>query len=463
MKKYFVLFTALTACIIISCNKEIKDSPIDNTDDIIATTPVGRTVTIMAECEPGTKTFYDGGTDFSWTVGDKISVLTYNSSTDDYKYKDFVADKTASASTFTGTLDDGYELSNIALFPASDDHGYDSGDYYPISFNIPQYKDCVSHESADLPMVAEKSGDVYAFKHCSGAAKITIDNIPAKYTSVTISFTTTDSGTGVILSGTFNTRKRSSGFFAWDPDYASTDDERNFTRKVPVTSNSATVYLPFATGGSIYSGNTLTVTGHDGVNNDVIYSNTAVKSLGSFSRATITPLATLHINKLRSIDWSSVTTSVTSDGNYKELKVDYDPYFVYFHTIRNRNDELWGSSGYIYYMLDTDSSTSTGGADPNNSSDTGYDSIFYFSPYAGTASPLAPDFKTTLSASVSYPAETPSFNAADFQGSYDASTITLNFAVKRENARVSNGDNIRLVSYGNKSLSKATVSFIIND
>lgn len=359
MKKYVLFIAAFTACTIISCNKEVKETPIDNTSEEITTTPSRRTVTISAECEQETKTTYAGGTTFSWTTGDKISVLTYNSSTGDYKYEDFVANSTAASSKFTGSLDSGYELAGYALFPASDDHDYDPSDELFIKFDMPKYKDNTSNNSADFPMVAEKSGDVYAFKHCSGVTKLTVDNIPAKYTAVTITFITNSVSNGVKLSGTLGTRKRSSGFYAWDPAYAANSDERTYSRKVPVTSNTATVYIPYATGGSIYGGNTVEIVGHDGVNNDVLYSNTSVAGIPSFTRATVIPLAPLHINNLKYIDWSSASVSTFGNRGYiDEWKATSDAYYIYFRVKIPAN--IVTSSRYIYTGFNTNGITGDG-------------------------------------------------------------------------------------------------------
>lgn len=365
MKKYIVLFAALAACTVVSCNKEIKETPIDNNpEEVIPTTPARRTVTITAEVDPETKTFYEGGTNFSWTTGDKISILTYNSSTGDYKYEEFTANSTAPSSKFTGYLDDGYELSDIALFPANSSHGYTSGASLPIQFYIPKEKDLTSNNSADLPMVAEKSsGNVYAFKHCSGATKITIDNIPAKYTSVTVSFKTRDDQYGVKISGTLDTRKRSSGFFAWDASYAENDNDKTFSRIVPVTSNSATVYIPFATGGTIYSNNTVSITGHDGVNDDLLYSNSSVGEIAGFTRATVIPLATLHMNNLKSIDWSaSGVYTFGSSGYIDEWKATSDTYYIYFRVKIAASQVAAGR--YIYTGFNTNGKGRDGVASP---------------------------------------------------------------------------------------------------
>ena len=328
MKKTLLFFAAaIFAIAAVSCNR-IEQVP--ETGDVTVT-PQRIPVTITATVQEDTKTTYAGGTTFSWTAGDKISVLTYNSSSTTYKYEDFVASSTGASSTFTGSLDPGFAISDYALYPASDGHGYVPGDSFPIRFNIPKYKDCSGAASAELPMVATKTGDTFSFTHCSGATKITIDNIPAKYTSATISFTTRSDAYGVQISGTFNTRKRSSGYYAWDPDYAGSSDDKIYSRKVPVVSNTATFYVPMATGGTIYSGNTVTVTGHDGVNNDVLYSNTAVGEIGAFARATVIPLATLHMNNLKSIDWSASGVYTFGESTkIKEWKATSDDYFIYF-------------------------------------------------------------------------------------------------------------------------------------
>ena len=326
MKKTLLFFAAaIFAIAAVSCNR-IEQVP--ETGDVTVT-PQRIPVTITATVQEDTKTTYAGGTTFSWTAGDKISVLTYNSSADTYKYEEFTASSTGASSSFTGSMDPGFALSSYALYPASDDHDYDPNDWAAIHFNIPKSKDCSSVATAELPMVATRTGDVFSFSHCSGAAKIVVDNIPEKYTSVTISFSSKSGG--VKISGTFGIHDGGSGVFGWSSAYAEDANDRVFSRKVPVNSHSATLYIPFATGGTIYDGNTVTVTGHDGVNNDVIYSNTSVKSIGSFSRATVIPLTTLHMNNLKSINWSGSGISSFGESGYVQLwKAASDSYYIYF-------------------------------------------------------------------------------------------------------------------------------------
>lgn len=322
MKKIYLLFAAIGAFLAVSCNEELRI-------DVEPVQAGRKVVTLSATIEDGTKTTYAGGTTFSWTSGDKISVLTSKTvdAVTTYKFEEFTANSTGSTSTFTGTIDEGFALSNYALFPASASHSYSGSNLY---FDIPKTKDCTGTFSADLPMVGKKNDGVYNFTHCSGAAKITVNNIPAKYTAVTFAFT---SG-GVKMSGAFSTFGDGAGHYKWNPDNAADATEKGYTRKVSVSNGSATVYVPYGIDGTIWSGSSLSVTGHDGVNDDVLYSNASLKAIGPFSRATVIPLTPLNINRLKYIDWTDSGVSTFSKGDYnyrmEEWKATSDSYYVYF-------------------------------------------------------------------------------------------------------------------------------------
>ena len=456
MKKLMYIFAAFCACAVVSCNKDLKveETPLNDTSTSTETTTTGRRiVTISAGVDLMSKTTYADGTTFSWEVGDKISVLTYNSTTDDYKYEDFVATTKAKSSDFTGGLDDGYELADYAVFPAGS-HGFliDSG-YDWIQFNIPSYKDLSSPFSADLPMIAKKTAGVYTFTHCSGATKITIDNIPAKYTTVTVSFTTRSDGYGVKLSGTFNTRKRSSGFYAWDADYAATEAERTYSRKVPVTNNSAIVYIPFATSGTIYSNNTVTITGHYGSTNDVLYTNTAVKEIGPFNRAEVIPLKTLIMSQLGHISWGEIS-GFSGSGNYVELKSTYDDYYVYLYSKVKKAQVKWGTTEgsyengtYIYYGFDTDKLSSTGTDYWGNAGK--YDAIVLIYPYG-----LEESIRTNPYAKVNGTKKSISCNGTI--GTGDDAMVETEIAVLRSDLNISKGTEVYLGSYASSNVGTST-------
>ncbi|MBO4557886.1 MAG: hypothetical protein J5693_04695 [Bacteroidales bacterium] len=317
MKKFILILAAFCAILMTSCTKQPAAKQDDNAG------PAMRTVTITAKIdEPVTKTSYAEGTTFSWTAGDQISV--YCSDGNAYT---FTATSTAAETTFTGSLPDGVNLGSRAFFPADDNHNLKEYQY-----SIPETKDMTGHPSADIPMIGDKGeGDSYAFKHCCGASKLTITNIPDKFEAIEIAV----SHPSLKLSGVFGVFT-DSGYWRWNPKTASTDAEKNFVRKVAVVDNEASIYIPYASGSEWWGTNTLAVTGFDAANEaTTLVSDKSMKSIGAVERAHVKPLTPLVLSSLQFVDWASedVETSTLDPSNSKkaltELKVTSDEFFMY--------------------------------------------------------------------------------------------------------------------------------------
>lgn len=375
MKKYFVLFMALGACVAISCNKEIK-------------TPAGgmKTVTITATVDDGdAKTSYVDGATFSWSAGDQISILCSNG-----EFYPFTAQSTAAVTSFTGSIPDGVSLGDYAFFPADAYHAY-SG----LKFSIPEYKDLTSHTSADMPMVGDKGeGNSYSFMHCSGAAKITVGNIPSKFVSLKITMT----HPSLKLSGLFGVFK-SGEFWRYNPDTGSNDSEKTFSRKVAVVDGNASIYIPYASAADWWGRNTVSVIGYDSsdVATTLIESKTMSKSLGAIARAHVLPLAPLVLNGLEYIEWTDpgVSNFTVSYGGTSMRILDWkgtsDSYYVYFRFRINKEKIAYDSTNmtydssnasYIYMAFDTNDMTGTNASGGVQGS--GWDAQAFVRPFTGT-------------------------------------------------------------------------------
>ena len=316
MKKTFVLFAAFVACITLSCNK-INEEVVDPETGM-------KTVTITATIdEPETRTSYADGTGaFSWTAGDEISVLC-----DDNNVYTFTANSTAATSTFTGNIPSGVGLGARAFFPADAAH-----DVLGYSYHIPESKDISGHTSADIPMVGTKSGNAYLFSHCCGATKLTIDNIPSTITKVLI----TVSHPSLKLSGSFSVFT-SGGYYRWNAAGAGSESEKVFSRKVAVSSNTASIFIPYASGGDWWGTNTVNVIGYDALDTptNLIVNKAMASSIGAVERAHIKPLTPLPVSKLQFIDWTDAgvfTSNLDPESSKKcltELKVTADAYYMY--------------------------------------------------------------------------------------------------------------------------------------
>ncbi len=326
MKKNLVLFAAFVACAAISCSKAVE--PVKENNEPAQqeeTTPTHgmRTVTITASIDDATKTSYAADGTFSWTAGDKISVLG-----DDDNFYTFIAKSTASSSVFTGTLPDGVSLGSRAYFPADAGHT-------TTQFNIPKEKNLVGNPSADIPMIGTKGeGDSFSFTHCAGAAQLTITNIPDGIESVQISIV----NASLSLSGPFTIKEDGGGHYYWEP-LGKTDDRDTFIRKVTVASNSAQVYLPYSCDssyGNLWAASTISVIGYDALETSTtLLTGKTMGALGTFTRAHIKPLTPLILSNLSRVNWEDagvVTSNLNPSDSRKcltELKVIADSYYMY--------------------------------------------------------------------------------------------------------------------------------------
>ena len=357
MKKYAFLLALASACFAISCNKE-------NPSIVV---PEGmKYVTIKAKVtESNTKTSYTDAGVFSWTAGDKISVKC-----SDGNFYEFSADASGASCTFSGLVPTGVNPGEYAFFPADDNHEPTTPKY-----SIPENKDLTSHPSADIPMIGNKgNNDSYAFTHCCGAAKLTIANIPDDFKSLEITITSPS----LKLSGQFNAFK-SGDYWRWNPAATETASEKNFTRKVSVVNNKASIYVPYASGSDWWGKNTVSVTGYDSSDNPTVLvaSKTMTNSIGTIERAHVKPLKAIGLNRLGHIDWTAdgIPTFDGNNGddhNYGERiiqwKVTSDSYYIYFYYKINKEKIKWNSdnnnydssSSRIYIGLDLDNDSSTG-------------------------------------------------------------------------------------------------------
>ena len=338
MKKYSLLFSALCACVVFSCNKEVnapKEEVNEEPKEVIENPGDGmRTITISASVDEDiTKTSYTGGTTFKWTAGDKISIYC-----SDGVFRDFTATTSAAASTFTGSVPDGVSLGSLAYFPAAKDN------HTTTSIYIPETKDLTGNGSADLPMIGSKGeGDVYAFQHCSGAVKFTVANIPAGIVKVKVSFVSTHAtepdSKSLRLSGLCYVSSTPTPGKSYSAAYATSLSERTYTRTVSVSDNEAVVYVPYATGGTMHVPNVINIVGYDSSDNEVnLLADKTMKAISAytFERAHVKPLSTLVLNNLSRVNWSasgvasaSLDVWQTTTVGLTELKAVADDYYLY--------------------------------------------------------------------------------------------------------------------------------------
>lgn len=326
MKKITVILAALAAAFAVSCTKETPEAQLPQDQDA----PAGmKQVTITASIEGvDTKTSYDAEGKFSWTKGDKISVFA-----SDKKFYEFVANETASTSSFTGYIPEGISLRNdYAFFPADPGHRRDGDNYY---YTIPEYKDLSSAFSADIPMGAFMTDGVYEFNHITGAALFTFTNIPEGVETVKVTFTHS-----VKLSGEWGTYHGTTdkGAKCWTIGAfgANNESEGTFSRKVSVNDNEAKVYLPYPPGSTIWSGLTINVVGYDNSGNELILlKDQKTRQDITLPRAHVVPIAPLALPDYvpavdwNKVDWAAENSVSPSVEGFTDVKVVADKYYMY--------------------------------------------------------------------------------------------------------------------------------------
>lgn len=330
MKKIFVLFAAVAALLTVSCVKE-------TVNDNFAQAGMKK-VTITASVDEATKTTYSETGAFSWTKGDKVSVLG-----DDKNFYVLTAAESGAKVEFTGEVPEGVELTDKAFYPADELHACirkEGNDYDSYEFNIPEYKDLTAVFSADLPMGANSDGDdVYSFKHMTGAALLTFSNL-ADYAAVEITITNPT----LKLSGIFEPYT-SEGLWIYGSKNAPEGGSK-FIRKVVVVDGIAQVYLPYPS--NLWADSTIDIVGFTADNKELeLLSGQVMKAnFEKFPRATVVPYATLMVptyvapseklvaTDLPGLDWASAAVAVndetaTSDSKMKEIRAFIDEKYLY--------------------------------------------------------------------------------------------------------------------------------------
>ena len=357
MKKISLVIAALAAAFAVSCTKEAPETQLPQDQNV----PAGmKMVTITASIEGAdTKTSYDAAGKFSWTKGDKISVLA-----SDGNLYTFSTQDSQSQAKFSGYLPEGCSLGDYALFPAEEGHVYNAAEYYPVNFLIPSYKDLTNNGSADLPLHGIKGeSNAFAFQHMTGGFKFTIDNFDDRFKTAEVSVV----NSSLKISGLFQGRKSSthSGYVT----YATTTteaDELTYVRKLKIVNNKVELYFPYSPGNDLWGTTTITISGYDNEDNRVQLLSKNVSFGGkSHARATIIPVATLPLPKyipaadLSSVDWNAENVATvtndpaSADAILEELKAVADNNYMYVR-IKSAHQTPYGGNFIDILLSDGD-------------------------------------------------------------------------------------------------------------
>ena len=290
MKRH--LFWAAIAAATVSCS--VKEMPADPADGF-------KVLTIRAGRE-GTRTSYADERTFSWSVGDRISVLC-NDGTGDF-LQTFTATTAAATSEFTATVPANVNLGprsssgyRLAMFPACEDHKYAAS--WDIQFHIPVERDFRAasggHPSADVPMFAWGTADeVYRFSNMTGAVKFTFTGITCP--SVKFRFTAArhklNGDFKLYYAGDAQVHVDDASNIRWNTVYTDTDSERTVIYYADVTDGTVSFYLPYVEG-EIAGPSTLTLT--DAGTGAELYGNDQVRTIQvARNRITVLPPLAVH-------------------------------------------------------------------------------------------------------------------------------------------------------------------------
>ena len=175
MKK--TVYIALAVLALAGCAKEQEQ---------LAPAPrASRTVTITAGFDQTSKTAYDAEGKFSWVAGDRIGVLVGDGT--QTKQVTFTAQEGGAVTSFTGELEEGFELMGYASYPftgevdgyACNDFAWDADkDGWRIWGSI---KPSLTDPLSCMPLLGTRKGNTqsYSFKTAVGVVKFTVQNVPS--------------------------------------------------------------------------------------------------------------------------------------------------------------------------------------------------------------------------------------------------------------------------------------------
>ena len=293
MKNIYKLFVALAALSLWACQVAILE-PVKDITDSPDTKPVAdefKVVTIVAGKEQ-TKTSYAGETEFSWSVGDQVSVI-FNNGTDSH-WVPFTTDTAATTCKFTSSsMPLSYEMGSpsgrrLALYPASDSHVYTSDS--DISYYMPAVRDfrasAGGHDETAIPMFGEGfSNDSYTFHNMTGAVKFTFENVPCSEAEFVFT------SAGEKMNGTFPLTglEDHASSVSWISGDSTDEAEKRLTLYADVdpSSHSVSFYVPYV--GTLSAGCRIELL--DAESSMVLFDRTTVSDLVvEKNRITVVPI-----------------------------------------------------------------------------------------------------------------------------------------------------------------------------
>ena len=286
-----------------------------------------------------------------------------------------------------------------ALYPANDNHVYTSDS--DIKFYLPNSGD---GSTARIPMIGKlESGSTYRFRQLCGAIKLNISNIRTEVSNVKVELNThgwtSDGTTYKLVTGAFPIVDpgTSSPSISATQTSSITDGAFITSATAPVTSQSATVYIPIP---AAEYWATVEFSVYDNDKNIRLFSKsfTSGQILGierqKISRLTDLALSTVDRSSLIQADsyfedWEKAAGVVSKSwpGSASvpqfDLKVVSDGANIWFyHKVYGASVDL-SKSGYIELFLDTDGDSTTGDTSKWFAKGVDKDLVYYYSTSTG--------------------------------------------------------------------------------
>ena len=454
--------TALLA--VVACQKEASDDVVN-----IVYNPDGSYVYTVKASLSQTKSDYDASGNFSWSSGDAISVLFHNGETN--KFFTLTTTGSGKSASFSGTIDSGFEIGASdgtvsdkkiwALFPASSNHAYTSGESYPKFYVQPSVDFSATPFSANVPMWANNTEEgAFSFANAACTFKFTVSGIKSGISK--IGFTIYNQTT-FGLSGLWPLYMDGSKTII-NYGYASPGSANSTLSYVGnVSENKAVFYVSchgtFGTFNPVIRitnpATGITVKTFTSTKNIVFNDMTSIQpiNLDVSDGDYYTPAISIDGDMS---DWSEITGG--SNGSHTSFKVTSDSRYVYFYSYRasstSRYSEIWGThQGYIYVALDLDNDAETGGGTLNGNGP--YEYVAFIYPYAGTSA--EPAIATSSIPGSAEPSPYLISNVA-CSGCVDGEGVAVEFSIPRADLPTIPDTPIRVYSWGSKDLSKVTLS-----
>ena len=351
-----------------------------------------------------TRTEYgDDEVSFSWSTDDEISVLFHKGET--HKFFTLKTSQGGSATAkFGGQIESGYELGASeaeggaawALFPASDQHSWNTETHLPDFYAAPETDFTQSHFSANIPMYANGDADGnFSFKYLTSCYKFVFTDVNASKVKLMVY---SSGSAGWYLSGKSPVKADGSSYYLQCYDG---EGKRLVSYIAAVgTDKKVVFYVPFR-GWEPFTPE-ITLINMD-TDSELLHAtaNAPLKA-AAFGRLVVLPAKSLADAFIPAIgingdmsDWEDKPVGEGSNSRILEWKYASDEKNVYFMYKVDKTKIApgnWGS--YIYVGFDNDNDDNTPGAvDVGSGLVGGYEAGASMFPWRGPAEGIPECFK----------------------------------------------------------------------